>query len=233
MDGYALLATDLGPLPPSDRITDVVYDRLRAAILSSQLQAGSRLSVPALADALGVSRSPVREAIIRLINDRLVTEERRRGAMVAEIGLWELASLYEIREVLEGLAARLATEHRQPTFLAELQELLRYHEEGIASGAAERAFDADIAFHLAVRKATGNVVLVDLLDNIQTQVRLAMLTTSATAGPQLALEDHRLIYREINAGNTIGAEHAARKHVSRLRDSLLHQAVARENGVGQ
>jgi DNA-binding GntR family transcriptional regulator len=101
----------LGRLPPADRIADTVDEKLCNAIFARTLQPGTRLSVPALAAELGVSRSPVREAVLRLTQERLAREEPRRGAVVAHIGPRELTALYEVREVLEGLAARLAVEN--------------------------------------------------------------------------------------------------------------------------
>jgi DNA-binding GntR family transcriptional regulator len=219
---------ELERLPSPDRITDAVYDHVRAAIVSGQLAAGSRLSVPVLANALGVSRSPVREAIVRLTHERLAREEPRRGAVVAEVGLRELAALYEVREVLEGLSARLATIRSDPELLEEMLALLRQHETAVKRDELSKHVEYDTKFHSLMRRSAQNSDLTRFLDNIQAQVKLAMLTTTVTAGPQRALADHLLIYRRILDKDPDGAEQAARDHVRRLRESLLCQADATE-----
>src|SRR5579875_1256952 len=96
------------PAAATDRIADAVYERIRDAIFTGALPPDARLSVPALADRLGVSRSPVREAVMRLIHDRLAVEEPRRGAVIARIEPADLIHIYEVREALEGLAVSLA-----------------------------------------------------------------------------------------------------------------------------
>ncbi|MHB8293828.1 MAG: GntR family transcriptional regulator [Acidimicrobiales bacterium] len=216
-------------LPASDRITDVVYNEVRDAIVSGRLTAGSRLSVPALASALGVSRSPVREAVVRLTHERLAREAPRRGAIVAEVGLRELATLYEVREVLEGLAARLASRHSNPDLASSMRTLLRHHEEALHHEELSKHVEYDMEFHGMIRRVAQNRELMRLLDNIQTQVRVAMLTTAVSAGPRQALADHVAIYERIADGDSDGAERAAREHVVRLREALLHQAGADKN----
>src|SRR5688572_2944480 len=88
-------------------LTDRVHDTLRSAILEGRLGAGAHLSVPALATQLGVSRSPVRDALFRLEGDGLVRTVPHRGAVVRGAGAEDIRELFELREALEGLAARL------------------------------------------------------------------------------------------------------------------------------
>jgi DNA-binding GntR family transcriptional regulator len=209
------------PLAPSDRIADSVYIALRNAIFAGTLQPGARLSVPALASQLGVSRSPVREAILRLAQEQLAREEPRRGAVVASVGTPELARLYEVREVLEGLAARLAVENCGQRLVNDLRSVLAAHERAVDNTALDAHMEADMRFHSLIRKASGNPELISLLDGIQTRVRLAMVTTTVTAGPRRALEDHRQILDAISSGDPELAERRAREHIARLRRSLL------------
>lgn len=224
---------ELEQLPVSERITDTVYEHVRAAILSGRLAAGSRLSVPALAAVLGVSRSPVREALVRLTHDRLAREEPRRGAVVAGISLRELAALYEVREVLEGLAARLSVAGclKHPELLEEMCSLLRRHEDALEHGEFSKHVEFDTEFHEVLRRGAGNPELVRLLDNIQVQVRVAMLTTTVTAGPRKALTDHVAIYQRVLDQDPDGAEEVARHHIRRLRENLLEQADAAQGGT--
>lgn len=203
------------------RINDAIYSRLREEIIAGQLPPRSRLSVPALAERLHVSRSPVRDAIVRLIQDRLATEEPRRGAVVTLVGPRELATIYEVREVLEGLAARLAIECAGRRLVDALRDTMHTHERAVAEGDMFRHMECDMHFHALIREAAGNPELKRMLDEIQTQVRLAMQTTVVTGGPRRALEDHRAILAAFEDSDPVAAEQAARAHIARLRVALL------------
>lgn len=215
---------------PDSRITDEVFQRLHDDIMSGALPPGARLSVPALAARLGVSRSPVRDAVARLVQTRLAREEPRRGAVVANVGLYELASLYEVREVLEGLAARLAVETAGQRLIRALHATVTEHEQAVAAGDIPRHIECDVKFHGLIQDASGNEDLKRMLGDIQAQVRLAMRTTTLSGGPQRAVADHQMILAAIRDGDPAAAEQAARSHVSRLRRCLLQQADADSPG---
>lgn len=209
----------------TDRIADAVYDRLREEIFAGELVPGARLSVPALAERLEVSRSPVRDAVLRLIQERLAKEEPRRGAVVAMVGPSELVAIYEVREVLEGLAARLAVENAGRRLVEQLRGVLAEHEHAVQHSDLDAHAAADIRFHALLRAACGNEEVVRLLDEIQTQVRLAMRTTTVTGGPRQALDDHRAMLAAVESGDPAAAERAARAHIARLRCALLEQVA--------
>ncbi|RBM14761.1 GntR family transcriptional regulator [Prauserella sp. PE36] len=210
------------------RVADAVYERLREMIFTGELSPGARLSVPALAESLDVSRSPVRDAVLRLVQERLASEEPRRGAIVASVGLAELVSIYEIREVLEGLAARLAVENAGRKLVRALKEALDEHEAATRTADLAASTEADLRFHRLIREAAGNPEVIRLLDDVQTQVRLAMRTTTVTAGPRQAIDDHRAILTAIESGDAVAAEQAARAHIFRLRSVLLRQLEGSE-----
>lgn len=206
------------------RLADAVYQRLQAEIFNGDLPPGTRLSVPALAQQLNVSRSPVREAVQRLCQERLTYEEPHRGAVIAQIGPRELATLYEVREVLEGLVSRLAVENSGRRLVKRLSDVMAEHESVVEEGDVGRHMETDARFHALVRQGAGNSEATRILDGIQTRVQLAMRTTAITAGPHRALEDHRKILAAIRGGDPNEAERAARAHIARLRRALLEQA---------
>jgi DNA-binding GntR family transcriptional regulator len=210
----------------ASRITDTIYTQLREEIIGGLLPPGSRLSVPALAERLNVSRSPVRDAVVRLVQDRLATEEPRRGAVVALVGGRELAALYEVREVLEGLAARLAIECAGRRLVDALRETIASHARAVADGDMARHLECDMRFHALIREAAGNPALKRMLEEIQTQVRLAMQTTIVTGGPKRALDDHRAILAAFEKSDAVAAAQAARAHIARLREALLARVDA-------
>jgi DNA-binding GntR family transcriptional regulator len=207
-------------LSPRRRVADNVYELIVSAVLRGELRAGSRLSVPGIAARLAVSRTPVREAIQRLVREGLAVEEPHRGAVIATFDTRELIEIYELREVLEGLAARLAATRIDEPGLAALRHGLAEHRAAVASGDTAAHFELDLRFHRLVSRAAGNANLARSLDLLQSRIRLAMLSTSVTAGPSRALADHEAIVDAIASRDAARAETAARGHIARLAEVL-------------
>ena len=214
----------LAAIPSRARVSDDVYRGILLAIFSRRLLPGSRLSVPALATQLGVSRTPVREALIRLVQEGVAVEEPRRGAIVAELRLPDLVEIYEPREVLEGLAARLAAERAVDASLERIHTACERHRAAVGDKQIDVLFEADMGFHEAVWAATRNEPLMTMLKQLEAKIRIAMLTTAAvSSGPEHALADHERILAAIEAHDPQRAEDAARAHISRLRGLLERQ----------
>lgn len=201
------------------RLVDDVYEQLRERILSGELSPGTRLRIPALAEKLGVSRSPIREAVQRLTQERLALEEPRRGAVVASISKEELVQLYQLREVIEGLAARLATERRTPELIAELHATLLRHEAAFKNSDIGAFREADMLFHQKIREAAANRELTRALEDVQSKVQMAMFTR-VNLPRDKALADHWAIFKSIEAGDPEASERVAREHIARLRQTL-------------
>lgn len=202
-------------------LAEQAYTLLRDAILSHALPPGTRLSVPEIARQLDVSRSPAREAITRIQYEGLADYVPHRGAVVSHIDLAALAEIYTMREVLEGLAARLATENADEEWLAHLESLWNAHSEAIEASEEARRVELDGEFHRQIRAAAGSARLVESLDQLQGQIRLAMATTAKLGGgPPAALAEHRAILDALRSGDAEAAEHLARDHIRRLRESL-------------
>jgi DNA-binding GntR family transcriptional regulator len=220
-------AASIGDLriPDSPRLADHVYESLRRAIIEGRIPAGSKLSVPALARQLDVSRSPIREAVARLTADRLAIESPRRGAVVAGFTLGDLVELYEAREALEGTAARLAAERAGLQLREALTAVLREHQDALETWNDERRIAADAEFHRLLRDTCGNRTIAEWLEQLQARVQIAMLTTAVTAGVRNALEDHERIAAAVIAGDADGAEREARAHIARLRTALDHAST--------
>jgi DNA-binding GntR family transcriptional regulator len=117
-------AHPLSPIEAPASLGDRVYETLKAGILGRRFPVGAKLSVPRLARLLGVSRTPVKQAIERLEHEGLVTSLPNRGAFVAIVRRDDIREIYEFREVLEELATRLAATRTDPTLLRALEELI-------------------------------------------------------------------------------------------------------------
>src|SRR5690625_4026277 len=204
--------------PNDERVGDRVHRILRQRILDGVLVAGARLSVPALARELGVSRSPIRDAVLRLCREGLAQETLNRGAIIPYQDRATLVSLYQARAALEGAAARLAAERFTPALRRRMLAILTEHDAVAASGDFARHIELDAAFHREMREAAESPVVARMLDEVQGQVLLAMRSTSVTGGPSRAVEDHRRIFEALSTGDPDASEDAARAHVARLID---------------
>ncbi|MEU2611025.1 GntR family transcriptional regulator [Micromonospora sp. NPDC007271] len=207
-------------LQTGERVGELLYRTLRDRIISGELRPGTRLSVPALAEEFQVSRSPVRDAVIRLVQDELARETMNRGAVVARIEADELVSLYEAREALEWAAARLAAERYTPALRRRLLALLTEHRQVAEAGDFARHIELDAAFHSEIRQAAQSPVLARMLDRVQGRVLIAMRSTSLTGGMKQAVADHQAIFEALGSGDPEAAGEAARAHISRLKELL-------------
>lgn len=215
-----------------ERAADGAYRLLRRAVLEHRLLPGTRLSVPALAEQLRVSRSPVREAVQRLVREGLASEQPHRGAVVIELSIEELLPIYEIREALEGLAARLAAIRLTTPEMEAMQRTLKEHRAAVRAEDLERHFAADMRLHGLIRTAAGNKELSDYLDQLQGKIQVAMLSTSVTAGAEQALMDHERIVAALAAREPEEAERSARAHIARLGDTLAGRVGTDTRRVG-
>ena len=156
----------MGTTPGPLRVRSVVglaYDELRAMIVDGRLPPGARVGQAELADALGISRGSVREALRRLAGDGLVEFEVNRGFFVADLGLDRVLERLEARLHLEPVLARLAAERRTDDDLSALRLSIENERTARTSAAAH---DASRAFHMAVATATRNAALVRLIDSL-------------------------------------------------------------------
>ena len=151
-------------------LRDVVFNTLRQAILKGELKPGERLMEIQLADRLGVSRTPVREAIRKLELEGLVVMIPRKGAEVASITESDLQDVLEVRRALEELAGSKACERITKEELVKLKEASAEFEKIIDSGDLTMIADADMHFHDIIYQATGNARLNQILNNIREQM---------------------------------------------------------------
>lgn len=212
----------LSPMETGPSLSDRVYDTLLKHIVGQILKPGTRLSVPRLAHRLGVSRTPVKEALERLTQEGFVTTLPNRGAFVTIYRREDLDELYQLREVLEGLAARLAAPKMDSGLLEELRGLLSRGEAAVGKGDIFAHATIDLEFHRLIREQAGNRRLARTLDNLQDQIRVVLRTSATIPGSmQKALAEHRTILAALEVRDPDGAERATRSHVRRIREAVL------------
>jgi DNA-binding GntR family transcriptional regulator len=188
------------------------YELLLDAIESGSLPPGSRLRETELATRLGISRTPVREALKRLEVQGLVTHQPHHGAVITELGYGEITELYALREVLEGTAARLAAIHATSTEVEILQRMI-VHDLSLTGNPKELARRNKL-FHRQIHQSGRNRFLSTVLDNMRTSLMLLYGTTlTAPNRANTSLEEHQAIVDAIARHDAVAAETEARQHI--------------------
>jgi DNA-binding GntR family transcriptional regulator len=220
----------LAPLGESESLASRVEHQLRKAILAGELGPGARLSVPDLARRLGVSRTPVRDAVAALERAGLAVSRPRLGALVSGGGREDLVHLYELRGVLDGLAARLAATRAEPAERTALREVMKRHTAAVKAHDLDVHIACDVEFHARVRDAAHNPRLTEDLGRLQDRILLVLRSTSTQPGAmgRGVLHDHNAILRAVLAQDPDAAERAARAHVDAVLRFVLDSAFAAE-----
>lgn len=190
------------------------YDAIRARILSGAIAPGDRLRETALADEMGLSRTPVREAMRRLEQDGLVEHVPHRGAIVRTLDPQQVTELYLIREVLEGTAARLAAQQASAAEVEALRALLATQPGEAEDAGGVEASRRNAVFHRAIRDAAHNRFLLRAMEGVTASLALLGPTTLGMPGriPEAAAE-HAAILEAIAGRDGDAAEAAARAHI--------------------
>jgi DNA-binding GntR family transcriptional regulator len=197
-----------------------VYEHLKLEIVQGRLPGGERLAEENIAATLGVSRTPVREAVQRLAQDGFVELIPNKGARVRSLSSQEIIQTYAVREVLEGLAARLAAEHRDAHDLDQLIKTLA-QLECLPSDDYAAQTAADLEFHAAIASAGKNAVLQDTLRGLRDTIARAKLLTRKTNQASETKLEHHTILKHIQNGDANAAEVSARAHVQRFQKIVL------------
>lgn len=211
-------------------LRDVVFNTLREAILRGDLEPGERLMEIALANRLGVSRTPIREAIRKLELEGLVVMIPRRGAQVASITKKDLQDVLEVRSSLEVLATELACERINQESLDHLKAALRRFEEALGSSDVAVIARADVDFHDVIFESTNNARLVQILNNLREQMyryRLEYLKDFTSHGR--LLEEHKRLVEAISAHDKETAVKIIRAHIYNQEVSVIKTISQTEN----
>lgn len=203
-------------------LRDVVFRTLRDAILVGDLEPGERLLENHLADKLGVSRTPVREALRMLEIENLVELVPRKGAQVLDMSKKDIISILEIREALEGLATSLACERITSHGIEGLKVAEEIFEKAVSSGDKEKIIESDEAFHDIIFASTENQRLIQMYENLRVQLyryRMAHLKVDSTIS--VIVDHHREILKSIEGANVIKGSESAKEHIKYHAEFIL------------
>ncbi|MFZ3131458.1 MAG: GntR family transcriptional regulator [Desulfosporosinus sp.] len=209
-------------------LREIVFESIREAILNGVFEPGERLMEIQLAEELGVSRTPVREAIRKLELENFVVMIPRKGAYVAGVSLKDIADVFEIRSALEGLAAGLAAERITDDELEQMERALFYRvDQGELD--LEQLVKSDTDFHALVYKASRNERLIQILANLREQIQRFRTTSLAVPGRmKLAIDEHRRIVEALRNHDSEEAQSLAIAHIV-TAENVMFGAMSLKN----
>jgi len=217
-------------------LRDIVFEGLREAIITQALKPGERLMESELAAELGVSRTPIREAIHKLELEGFVYVLPRKGAFVAEISLKDIQEIYEIRTILEGLASSLAAVRATSEEIEEMERCLLRESNLLESEDINATVAEDVNLHNAIYRAARNERLVNTLNILREQIyRMRVASTALPGRKKKSLEMHRKIVEAISERKPDLARELAEKHMRFAQEAMIEHykrgaAYQQQNG---
>ncbi|MDN5343968.1 MAG: hypothetical protein PWQ18_79 [Clostridia bacterium] len=217
-----------GKLENYKPLREIVFEALREAIISGHLKAGERLMEVQLAEEMGVSRTPVREAIRKLELEGFVVMIPRKGAYVADLSTKDIADVFEIRSALEALAAGLACERITEEELDELERLLIKVAECAETNDLATLVGVDTQFHDILYRASRNDRLAQIINNLREQIQRFRTISMGTPGRMWeTLKEHKQLVEAITARDVELAQRLAQEHIENAENRLM-EAIREE-----
>ena len=205
-------------------LREIVYEQLKRQILTGRIAPGTRMMEVELAEEMGVSRTPVREATRKLEKDGLVVIEPRRGAYVSDISVKDMVDTLVVRESLEGLAAALASQRITREELDRLDAMTTEYSDAIAAGDMEKIIHEDEGFHRTIVEMSGNKTLSSLFEIIQElALRFRYLYYDDFTRYENMPTEHMNIVEAIRGGDPENAREVSDTHVKKLKDFVINE----------
>ena len=205
-------------------LRDIVYPELKTQIMTGSIKPGTRIMEVDIAEEMGVSRTPIREAIRKLEKEGFVSIEPRKGVYAAEMSVHDMVEALEVRETLEGQAAELAAKRITDEEMEQLMECSESFNKAVSDEDSENMIKYDTLFHHLIVEASGNKVLVDLVSKLQEVVlRFRYLYFSDFRRSAQMPAEHELIVDAIRSGDHQKAKEAATIHIDRLKELVIEE----------
>jgi DNA-binding GntR family transcriptional regulator len=204
---------------------DATYELLRSRILSGRLKPGEKLDQSLLATEMRVSRTPLRQALLRLAAERLIETEPHRSAIVAPLSLVEIEDLYESRRVLESMLAGVGAERISERGLNQLRRTVDMQDTAVKSGNPDRFADLDREFHFVLYRAAGYARAYDITQTLRdASERYVRFYTIYKGGAADSLGDHRRILQLCVDRDIQGVRDEVERHIVHGMETLRHAA---------
>ncbi|MFC0008657.1 GntR family transcriptional regulator [Devosia nitrariae] len=208
----------------------LVYESLRSSIVAMKMPPGTPIREKEIAAQFGLSRTPVREAVLRLADEGLIEVFPQSGTFVARIPYDDLPEAIVIRKALETAAVRMATERMSRSQELTLASIIERQREAAAEGDTEQFHRADEAFHAKIAEISGYPGIWKLVLQVKTQVdRFRQLTLLMPKRMFVVIEDHQAVLERMSARDAEGAAKALGEHLDAVLPALSEQQVQRED----
>ena len=205
-------------------LREIVYEELKREILVGEIAPGTRMMKIELADEMGVSRTPVREAIRKLEKEGLVTIEPRKGAYASDVSIKDMVDVLEVREDLEAMAAAMAAQKVNKDEKQALIEATMEYKEAVESERTEDIIRCDEKFHQLIVNYSGNKTLIQLFSQVQElALRFRYLYYDDFSRYERMPMEHREIEEAILSGDYEKARVAAGEHVKKLKQFVIDE----------
>ncbi len=215
-------------------LRDVIFETLRKAIVSGDIKPGERLMEVSLANQMGVSRTPVREAIRRLEAEGLVTMIPRKGTHVSELSVKDIMDVLEVRTVLDKLATDLAAKRMQPSQLKALENAHKQYIACVEKNNMEGAIKKDVEFHDIIYASSGNPRLVAVAGSLREHVyrfRVIYMQGGDLVAENV-LNEHEEILAALKKAQNVAASNLAEKHIRNQMETII-KTVTEDNRRGE
>jgi DNA-binding GntR family transcriptional regulator len=210
------------------KLSNQVYDILKDMIINHRFQPGTRINVEQITKEIGVSRTPVWEAVSRLEHEALVVNIPNRGVFMAVLTPEQALELYAVRQVLEGLAARLAATCISEQMLAKMADCLERQQQVIDKQDLREYSILDFQFHATVYEACGNSCLQEMLEAIKNKMRPIRLSLQLQPILPRLYADHVRLFKALQSHDADGAEQVFCEH-----NQFMIALIKQELGAGR
>lgn len=205
-------------------LREIVYEELKRQIMVGEIAPGTRMMEVELAEEMGVSRTPVREAIRKLEKEGLVTIEPRRGAYASDISAKDMVDILEVRQDLEGMAAGIAAQKITDEGRIELENIARKYKESVDREDIEEIIKNDEAFHKYIVGLSGNKTLIKMVSQVQElALRFRYIYYEDFSRFKNQPSEHQAIVDAIAGGDVAGARKYAEEHLAGLKDFVRRE----------
>lgn len=211
-------------------LREMVYEELKMQILTGTIIPGTRMMEVELAEDMGVSRTPIREAIRKLEKEGLVTIEPRKGAYASMISTEDMVEILEVRQDLEGLAAFFAADRMTEEQMRELVDTSESYNDAVTRGSMDDMIKYDTKFHRIIVDSSNNKILVQMIEQLQELVlRFRYIYYDNFKRAENMPEEHAEILNAIRNKDADKARQAADIHIDRLKELVIKEGVQQKH----
>ena len=207
-------------------LREIVYEELKMQILTGKIAPGTRMMEVELAESMGVSRTPIREAIKKLEQEGLVVIEPRKGAYASQISVKDMVDILEVRQDMEGLAAHMAAYRMTPKQMKELESISIAYNKAVEDGNMADMIRFDTDFHNLIVESCNNSILTMMINQLQELLlRFRYVYYDNIKRAEKMPSEHSMIMEAIKDGRSDAARVSAEMHIERIKDMVMNDGI--------